>query len=384
MEQLTATRDELVDAARALAPVVRERGPRADAERKLPEETVEDFKRLGIVRSVQPKRFGGMQHDVEVLHDLSMEVARGDGASGWLASFMGIHQLMAGWFSLEAQEEYWANGIHTLSSTVAGMSMAREEIDGGIRLSGRGRFSSGIDYAEWLILTTNFETCLIPRSDFEIIDDWHVHGLQGTGSKGLMIEDAFVPRHRIVTHEQMVQGSYPGAALHDAPWYRVRSPWAVLGHAILAPVIGMAQGVLDIFDERARERIDPMALEPAVERPGPQLRFAEASAEVEAARLLMRQNLAVVRASGETRQPLPIEARAEIRRNIVYAAKLAIQATNRLVDGMDSSALYQNNFLHRQARDVRAGALQFVLHWEETAIQYSRVHWGLEPNTPLI
>ena len=83
-------------------------------------------------------------------------------------------------------------------------------------------------------------------------------------------------------------------------------------------------------------------------------------------------------------EQIPLEVRAELRRNITYASKLALQATNRLVDGMDSSALYDKNLLHRQAADVRAGSLQFVLHWEETAIQYSRVLWGLEPNTILI
>jgi len=55
-----------------------------------------------------------------------------------------------------------------------------------------------------------------------------------------------------------------------------------------------------------------------------------------------------------------------------------VQATKRLVDGMDSSALYVKNQLHRQAMDTRAGSLQFVLHYEETAMAFSRVHWGLE------
>ena len=377
------TAEQVLETARALIPVVRERGPLGDAARKLPEETVEDFKRLGLVRTSQPARFGGMEHDLETLHLASMEIARGDGASGWLASFFGIHQFNVGWFPLEAQEEYWADDPNTLASTVAAFHFAREEVPGGVRISGRGKFSSGIDYADWLLVFTQKEGCMIPRSDFEIIDDWQVSGLHGTGSKGMLIEDVFVPNHRIVRMEQFEDLSYDGARLYASPWYGVYKPNAV-GHAIIFPLLGMARGVADIFEERVRDRTDPQTLLPAIERPGPAMRFAESSAELDVAESLALSNLAVIRESGAAREPLSLEARATIRRNLAYAAKLCLQSTNRLVDAMDSSALYLTSGLHRQARDVRAGALQFTFHWEETAIQYSRVRWGLEPHTILI
>jgi alkylation response protein AidB-like acyl-CoA dehydrogenase len=385
-EVTEASRDVLVERARALAPVVRERSPRAEELRQLPPETVEDFKRLGFIRAVVPPRFGGTGHDLEVIADFSMEVARGCGASGWLASFMPTHQHLVTWFAEQAQEEYWADGPDTLSSTVPGYrAMNREEVKGGLRVSGRASFSSGVDYSEWTLVHTPVETCLVPRQDFEIIDDWFVSGLVGTGSKSVVIKDAFVPAHRIVTNAQLATGTHPGAQLSDSPWSHVHNPLImVLNHFILAPVIGMAHGVLDLFDERARRRIDPQVFLPAIERPGPQLRFAEASAEIDAAEMFLRHNLAVVREAGREDKELSLPERAEIRRNIVYASKLVLQATSRLVDGMDSSALYNVNLLHRQARDVRAGSLQFVLHWEETAMAYSRVRWGLEPQTFLI
>ncbi len=117
--------------------------------------------------------------------------------------------------------------------------------------------------------------------------------------------------------------------------------------------------------QRVRSRFDPQALQPAVERTGPALRYAEASAEIDVADMLRRRNLAIVRDSGKRREQIPLEVRGELGRNITYASKLALQATNRLVDGTDSSAPYNKNLLHRQAADVRAGSLQFVLHWEE-------------------
>ncbi len=381
----TATAEELFERATALRPVLRERGPDADAQRKLPQDTIDDLARLGFLRAVQPERFGGMGHDLEVVADFSAEIARGCGASGWLSAFMPIHQFMVGWFTEQAQEEYWGRSVNTYSSTVPGFAMTREEVDGGIRLNGKASFSSGVDYSDWVLLHTAIETCLVPREDFEIVDDWQVSGLRATGSKSVQVDNIFVPTYRTVTNEALGKGTYPGAELYDSPWYQVQNPLVlILNHFILAPVIGMARGVLDIFDERVRTRLDPQTFTPAVERAGPQLRFAEASAEVDVAEMLLKKNLALVRAAGEARRPLSLETRAGIRRNISYASKLVLQSTNRLVDGMDSSALYDKNLLHRQARDVRAGNLQFVLQWEETAIQFSRVMWGMEPNTRMI
>jgi alkylation response protein AidB-like acyl-CoA dehydrogenase len=380
-----ATAEQLIERATALIPTVRERSNKAAELRKLPPETVEDFKTAGFIRAVTPKRFGGMDHDLEVIADVSMQVARGCGSSGWLSAFMPLHQHMVGWFPEEAQEEYWATSPNTLSSTVpAYRQMDREEVKGGLRITGKASFSSGVDYSEWALVHTPLETCLVPAADLEIVDDWHVSGLKATGSKSVVITDTFVPAHRIVTNEALATATYPGSKLYDSPWYKVKNPTIlVLNHFILAPVIGMARGVLDIFDERSAARLDGQSFQPARDRAGPQLRFAEASAEIDAAEMFLRRNLATVRESGR-QGDVSLETRAEIRRNIVYASKLVLQATNRLVDGMDSSALYDKHPLHRQALDVRAGSLQFVLHWEETAAQYSRVHWGMEPNTMLI
>jgi alkylation response protein AidB-like acyl-CoA dehydrogenase len=380
------TPDELREWARSMIPVVRERGRQADQERRLPAETVEDYKKSGMLRAFVPERFGGKDYDLELLVDLVLEIARGCGASGWLASFYSIHQFMVGWFDERAQEEYWSSAALPLAATVPGYRSQREVVDGGIRLTGRTSFSSGVDYADWVLYHTSEETCLIPRADFEIYDDWDVSGLRGTGSKGVVVENVFVPAHRIIPTEKLMNGIPPGAELYqDNPWYRIPNPvMFLLNQFVVAPVVGMARGVLDIFDERARVRMDAQVATPAMERPGPQLRFAEAAAEIETAEMFLRKNLSLAREAGQHRRILDLEERATFRRDVVYCAKLARTATNRLVDGMDSSALYEKNHLHRQARDLKAGSLQFLLHPEEAFINYSRVHWGLDPQSWLL
>ena len=225
----------------------------------------------------------------------------------------------------------------------------------------------------------------MPRTDFEVIDEWFVEGLRGTGSNGTRMEKVFVPAHRIVSNEALANCEHPGAALSDSPWHHIKTPpLYAINHGITAPVVGMANGVLDIFDERARQRIDPQVFLPAIERPGPQLRFAEASVEIDLAKMLLRENCATARDWGVRRYTPTMEERAKLRRNIVYPAQLATRAVNRLVEHQDSSSLYQSAGLHRLARDARAGGLQFINQWEETAMQYSRLHWGLEAISPII
>ena len=382
----TLSAEQLVERARELIPIVRERAPISEENRSIPPETVEDFKKAGIVRALTPKRFGGHGLELPAIWEAGMEIARGDGSSGWLAVFYGTHNYLATWFGEEAQAEWFAEGPDTISCTIPAYASGEfEKVDGGLLVSGRWKFSSGVNYATWAMLHTPDANCLVPRSDFEVIDEWFVEGLRGSGSNGTRMDKVFIPEHRIVWNEDLIKCEHPGAALSDSPWQHIVMPGLyAINHGITSPVIGMAQGVLDIFDERVRTRLDPQVFLPAIERPGPQLRFAEAELEIHLAKMLLRENYATARDWGVRRYTPTMEERAQLRRNIVYPAHLATRAVNRLVEHMDSSSLQQSAGIHRLARDARAGGLQFINHWEETAMQYSRVHWGLETISPFI
>jgi 3-hydroxy-9,10-secoandrosta-1,3,5(10)-triene-9,17-dione monooxygenase len=377
------TLDELVERATAMVPALEERAPAAEELRRIPDETVQEFKDAGFIRMGTPTKFGGYGYGLEEIAAVTGPVGLACGSSAWMCSFWPTHQYMVGWFSEEAQSEYWADGPDTLSSTAAAVvAWQSEPADGGIRVTGTHKFSSGIDHAEWVILTSPNENCLVPRSDFEIVDDWYVSGLKGTGSKSIRYENMFIPSHRIVTHEQFGTDTYPGREIYpDEPMYQLsRPPALVLPHAILAAVVAMAGGVVELFDQRVRTRRDGPSMKPAVERELVQHRFAESAVELDVARLLLRENLRELRANSNPE----LVDRARIRRNTTYASHLCVRLVDRLTSQGDSSAVYDVNRIHRLARDVRAGTLQLALLWDEMAVQYSRVRWGLEPHTMLI
>ena len=117
-----------------------------------------------------------------------------------------------------------------------------EQVSGGLRLRGHWEFSSGCDAASWVMLgvdgLSERSWVLLPRSDYEIVDTWFVSGLRGTGSKDIVVQDAFVPSHRVMNVERAGDGDWIGWQTHGQVRYRLPIP-VLLGWDLVAPMIGM-------------------------------------------------------------------------------------------------------------------------------------------------
>ena len=197
------TREELIQRARNLAPTLRDRAGVAAKLRRMPQETMDDFHRLGFFKVVQPQRYGGYEMDPSIIFDLQLELGRGCASSAWVYGVLNVHTWQLALFAPEAQDEVWKNAPSTLISSSYMPVAETEWVDGGVKLSGRWSFSSGCDYAEWAFLggfvptkegkAPDMRTFLVPRSDYEIIDTWHTSGLRGSGSKDIVVEDVFTP-----------------------------------------------------------------------------------------------------------------------------------------------------------------------------------------------
>lgn len=375
------TPEQLVARATAMIPTLRMRGAQADKDRRIADQTVADFVQAGFHLIGQPERFGGMGYGQDVICRVGAEVARGDGTSGWLACFFAVHNFMIGMFPEQAQIEAWGGGEPVICSTISTAGVVTyEPVKGGMRLNGKVRFSSGVDASNWVIIIGQQGLVLIPRRDFTIEDDWFVMGMKGSGSKAVILDDVFVPDHRLVSVATLMSSQTYGAHHYEAVHYRLPfAIWSTTSHT--SAILGMAKGLLDLFDERVRGRIDPHTQTQACERPGWQLRFAESAAQIDAAEALFNQvqrDFYDWQAMGDE---IPVTERARVRRNIVYVTKLCVDAANRLFDGGDASAVYDSNPIQRFFRDIRTAANSISQVWDEPAIQFSRVHWGLPQQT---
>ena len=287
MVEAAVTREELLERARGLLPLVRERAEANERLRQVSSDVVDALVGSGLIRAAQPERFGGMGLDFDVTFELGMELSRACGSTGWCYAIWSSHNWLVGMFPLEAQEEYWADGPDTLSSTSFNPARgAVEAADGGYRVSGRWDFSSGCDPATWVMPIGNAPEgpalLMLPRADYRIDDNWFVVGLKGSGSKDIVVDEAFVPKHRAVSMEDVREGTTPGRKIHDTPNYRIPMR-SILSYTLAASVLGMAKGGVEAFAENIQGQVSGRTGGKFTESVGLQLRLAEADAELRAA-----------------------------------------------------------------------------------------------------
>jgi 3-hydroxy-9,10-secoandrosta-1,3,5(10)-triene-9,17-dione monooxygenase len=219
---------------------------------------------------------------------------------------------------------------------------------------------------------------LVPKQDYRIEDTWFVAGLRGTGSKDIVVDNAFVPEYRVVPAVELQDANSPGRAVHDTPNYRIPSG-SMLPYTLAAPIIGMARGALDAYEGYMRDRIVVRTGERMARMVGVQLRIGEAKAEVDAARLIMQEDGRQVFAFARRNEMPSLEDRARYRRNQSYVAKLCVRAVNRIYEASGGHALYDSSPIQRFHRDAHAASHHSGLSWDTAAEQYGRIRLGLEP-----
>jgi len=225
----TPTREDLLARATELAPRLRARAAQCEADRSVPVESVEDFRQAGLVRMAMPRRYSGFEMGWDVLCEVTQILAAGCGSQAWIQRVFADHAQMVGTFPEQAQDDVWGDDHNVMVSSAFDPVGRARPVAGGFSFSGRHGFSSGIDHASWMICGGFIEDgdrldgphfFLVPRTDAEIIDDWHVTGLSGTGSKSFVVKDAFVPEHRRLDGAKARVGAGPGVEVNEAALYR--------------------------------------------------------------------------------------------------------------------------------------------------------------------
>jgi alkylation response protein AidB-like acyl-CoA dehydrogenase len=291
---------------------------------------------------------------------------------------------MVGMYPMQAQEEYWATGTNTLCAATlnpAGATSVTAVADG-YHLTGQWDFASGCDAATWVLVAgtgpTGVLLFLVPRGDFAIHDTWFVSGLRGTGSKDIRIHDAFVPAHRALSVTDMHEARTPGRVVYETANYRI--PFFSAGpYTLAAPMVGMAQGAVESFQAAMRRQASAHRGGQMAQFTGVQMRLAEATMEVEAARLIMFHDINEILARARRNETPTLEERLRTRRNQTYVAMLCVRAVNRLFEGSGGHALFDASPLQRFHRDVHAASHHVSLSWDTASEQYGRVLLGLEP-----
>ena len=260
--------DELYQKAYEIQPVLRSRAEETANLRRIPDETIQDFKDLGFFKIVQPKRWGGYEMDPIVFYKVTSIIGEACMASAWVYATVGVHNWQISVFDEKAQNEVWGDDDSVLISSSYAPKAIAEPKDDGFIVSGEWDWSSGSDHCDWFfggaILDpsqglNSFVTLLIPRDDYEIIDNWHTYGLKGTGSKRIKVENIFVPNHRIHYLKDAFEINNPDKT-NTGPLYKV--PFGqIFTHAVAIPALGAYKGALNAFIDEAKGRVSSFGVE---------------------------------------------------------------------------------------------------------------------------
>ncbi len=358
------TYEEALQRARELAPVVRERAASAEPARQMEKETLDDLHRSGLLRFHQPKRWGGMELPFVAIFDLPFEVARGDASTAWNIGNLAIHHWLLALYDPRAQEEVWgANPDALIASGIAYPQGRGRRVDGGFVVSGFWNFSSGVDHCDWNMLAVtvrdgdrivDHRMCLVPRAEYEIVDDWHVLGMRATGSKSVRATDIFVPEERALCMYLARGGSdFPGATINPGPLYRV--PLSGLSsHCLAGAGVGNAHGALEQTIAAIKERSTSYTALRMRDFQAVQLRVARAGAAIDAARLAVRADcLEGDRLAAAGTVP-PIEDKLRWRRNVAWAVEACTDAVDSLHALAGANGIYDSYPIQRLFRDQHA------------------------------
>ncbi|WP_407169360.1 acyl-CoA dehydrogenase family protein [Bradyrhizobium sp. ORS 111] len=378
----------MVERAKALVPALRERAQRTEELRRLPPETMRNLHDSELFRILQPSRVGGSELDYVALVDCADALGQGDASVAWNFANLASHHWMLGMFAPEAQSAVWGKDPDALiaSSFVFPAGRARK-VDGGYVLDGHWPFSSGVEACEWNMLASVVESddeadgieyrlFLLNRQDYQIDDTWNATGLRGTGSNDVRVTDALIPEHLTVAVRDLAGGSTPGSAVNPNALYAL-PVFSLFPYVLSGVGLGNAQACLDDYVEIARHRASTYNRAKIGDLQSTQIKIAEASAKIDAARLIMRTSCIHVLASVRQGDIPDIAEKTKLRRDGAFSVNLCTDAVSLLFTASGARSLFTSGALQRQFRDAHAVNSHLAFSFDTAGTNYGRVALGL-------
>src|SRR5215472_2551223 len=393
--------EELIDRARGMAPEIRALAEETERNRNVLPQIIDKIRDAELLRTCRPKEFGGFEYDGETALRIALTISAACASTGWTVNGAVSNGRSIAHFPIAAQREVWGGDADPFTCACFAPTGTAAPVDGGYVLSGTWSFASGCDHASWAYLGAfinpfdakpprdlgpgqAFEGAffLLPIGDCEIVDNWFVCGLAGTGSKDIVVREVFVPAHRVLLFSDARSGTAPGAKYHKNPLYRM--PLLIHGASMLASTaVGAARGALDTYLEMTGPRKTRGALAggqlPMAEFATIQLRYAEAAAAVESAELILLTDMRNMTQKLYAGEEITVADRIRCRRNQAWVTKLAVQAVDALNASTGGYGLHLSNPMQRAWRDANAVARHVSLNWDAVGTMYGQHAFGLDP-----
>ena len=382
------TAEELLARARDMVPTMRERAGRTEKNRRILPETNQDFIEAGFYKVLQPRRYGGYGLDYGVNCEISVEIARGCASSGWISSITTCHAWILGMMEKDAQEHVWGDDDGTLvASCFFPAEHTAERVAGGYKISGRWRFSSGVDVCQWVLVQVVLKNekgppdrmfTLLPLKDCKIDDVWHVTGLSGTGSNDVIARDLFVPDSHMLRVNDLNGGPTPGSDVNPEHIYQLPL-FGVFSYNLVGTGVGAAIGAVETLADQMKTRATAGSGLQLAKLQSVQLRLARAGAEADAARTIVARCLEEMNRLTREKNYPTIAQRMRYRRDSSYASLLAVQAVEGIFPLIGGQGLTTDNAIGRHWRDAHAVQQHIALTWDNHGTGYGEWLLGVAP-----
>ncbi|MEU5697599.1 flavin-dependent monooxygenase [Streptomyces aurantiacus] len=390
----------IVERVRELRPLIRENAVRAERARRVPDEVVAALTGTGVHRMNVPRRYGGYQTPLHTQIDAFTEIAVECASTAWVTLGQAGVSYIAALFPDEAQDDFFTGpsgpDVRIGGTLVPGATVV--PCDGGYRVDGASGFATGCHHADWHLLTAAVAPAdgrpqegppemlwvAVPMSELEILDDWDVTGLAGTGSNTVVARNIPVPAHRVLPVGPMLAGWTPSKANADDPFYRMPvlllfCAWAAsaalgLGRAAMTEFTGRIhwRGITYTFHERQNEATVT------------HLQAAEAQMRISAAELVAARLIAEIETKARDGSAYTPRERARIRAESGYLTRLCKEAVDLLASAAGASSLRRDVPMQRIARDIQALCLHSFVNPATNLEIYGRVLSGVDPGTPFL
>lgn len=381
---------DILRKARDLVPVLRARSNEINKARHVPREVMKLIEDAGLMQLGRPARYGGPDLGMDLVFNVARTLAEGDGSAAWVYAVGNSHDHLVGLYPEAVQDEYWLSEQPLCASSYQPQGKS-VRVEGGYRLTGKWSFCSGIDHCGWIVVGSiamvpgaddapvpSLLLFLLKKSELELVDDWFMMGLAGTGSKSVVVDDLFVPDDRILNNADVMAGNTPGAALHGNLLYST-SIWLLFGFSILAPTTGIARGAYETMVAESREKAlsgDPMF---AGKKLQVQMRLAEAGVQIESCELLFKSSLAETADIVARGAPVTDELRTRNRRNQAHIARTCRQVMDILMQLAGGRGLKEDAPIQRATRDIFAISAHPGGNWDAASASFGSVMLGGKP-----
>ena len=362
--QLTQA-EQLYKAARTLLPALRERAHATAELGQLPPATLSAMQAAGFFRIMQPARYGGFELDPQVFFKVQMILAEACMSTAWVLGVVAIHNWQLGLFDDRAQADVWGEDDATLISSSYMPVGKVEHVDGGYKLSGHWGFSSGSKHCQWAFLggivppkskgeAPDYRTFLVPIEDYEIVENWNVSGLEGTGSHDIVVVDAFVPEYRTHRSVDGFKCNSPGNTVNDH--YIFRLPFGqIFVRAVSSSSIGCLKGVVDNYIAVNKDRVGLSDGNKVATDPDAQMALADAVATVDECQTIMFRNFDAMVEAAISGVQSPMDDRIKMRFDAALVSRKCTAAINQMFIACGAQGIFRDHPLNRAWLDINAG-----------------------------